>query len=405
MAVGLSEPGELLPVRGIRLAATPAGIKKDGQPDMVLIDCVTDTQMAGVFTRNAFCAAPVVVAREHLESSRPRWLLINSGNANAGTGQQGLDNARQTCTQVAGHFNAEATEVLPFSTGVINEQLPIGKLLSGIDTLVDGLDVNGWSAAARGIMTTDTVAKATSRSLTIGDCQINITGISKGSGMICPNMATMLAYVATDARVEREDLEALLIDANQDSFNSISVDGDTSTNDACILIATGAADNDPLNRSHPEWEAFSDAVRSVMQHLAQAIVRDGEGATKFIAIEVNGGRDRAECREVAYTVAHSPLVKTAFFASDPNLGRLLMAVGCARIDSLDVAGVSVAIDDVPVIRHGEPHPGYTEEQGQTVMAREEITVHVDLGRGDASATVWTSDLSYEYVRINAEYRS
>ena len=407
MAVGLSNTlPALLPVAGIRLGTAAAGIRYTGRDDLVLVELDGQTRTAAVFTRNAFCAAPVTVARRHLAQVAPRYLLINAGNANAGTGDPGVADALATCRLVAGQCQCEAEQVLPFSTGVISEPLPLEKFHDGIAQAAARLDPAAWPAAARAIMTTDTAPKAVSRQVTIGDETVTITGMAKGSGMICPDMATMLAYIATDAALAQDVLEHCLREAVAGTFNSITVDGDTSTNDACVLMATGRSAAPPIEAvdSGP-CRRFTAALEEVCRILAQAIVRDGEGATKFITIEVDQGRSREECRQVAYTVAHSPLVKTAFYASDPNWGRILAAVGRAGIEGLDVACVDLFLDDVCIARGGALADTYTEAQGKEVMAREDITIRIVLGRGDASATVWTCDLSYDYVRINAEYRT
>ena len=404
MAVGLQQPQGLLPVAGIRLAATHAGIKADPQrDDLVLVELAEDSRLAAVFTRNRFCAAPVLLAREHLRqaASGRRFLLINSGNANAGTGEPGLQAARQTCADLAALTGVETHSVLPFSTGVIGEQLPAERIAAALPALVQSLAEDGWLAAARGIMTTDTLPKAASRRIEIDGRPVTITGICKGSGMIRPDMATMLAYVATDALIDREDLQRCLQQAVDPSFNAITVDGDTSTNDACVLIATGRS-GVAVDAGHP---AFNEALQDLFLQLAQAIVRDGEGATKFVEIRVEGAADRDQARDIAYTVAHSPLVKTALFASDPNWGRILAAVGRAPVASLDIASVDLYLGDVRLIRQGEPDPDYREQRGQAVMDRDEILIRIRLAEGEACASIWTSDLSYEYVKINAEYRS
>lgn len=405
MAVGLKYPEKMHPVKGVTLASVAAGLKKNGADDMVLIACDEETRGAAVFTRNAFCAAPVTVARNHLDRALPRFLLINSGNANAGTGSQGMENALRSCARVAQHWSIKPESVLPFSTGVIGQQLDMHTMEKGIDSLVGSLSHDNWESASRGIMTTDTAPKGFSEVISIDGVDVTVTGICKGSGMICPNMATMLAFVATDANVRADSLQLLLDGVNSRSFNSITVDGDTSTNDALVVLATGRADNVELSETHPQWSDFTECVERACTSLAQSIVRDGEGATKFLEIAVGGGRDAEECRVVAYTIAHSPLVKTAFFASDPNVGRLLAAVGRSGIDDLDIGTVSLAIDDVSIVQNGEPAPSYTEQRGQEVMDREEITVSVQLGRGQESWSIWTTDLSHEYVRINAEYRT
>ena len=402
MPVNLQAPTELRPVPGVRLAAVAAGIRYANRRDLVIMALAEGSTVAGVFTRNAFCAAPVVVAREHLGAAAPRFLVVNTGNANAGTGAQGLADARRSCAELAARAGVEAAAVLPFSTGVIGEPLPMERLIGGLDPALAALRDDAWLDAAAGIMTTDTVPKGISRTLEIGGRQITLTGIAKGAGMIRPDMATMLAFVATDAAVPRERLQALLQTAVDASFNRITVDGDTSTNDACLLIATGASGVTPRGA---DWERFAEAVTEVCAWLAQAIVRDGEGATKFVTIEVGEGRDAAECLRVAYTVAHSPLVKTALFASDPNWGRILAAVGRAGLESLALDRVRIHLGDVCIVRDGGRAPDYTEAAGQAVMAGEEILIRIALGRGEAVERVWTTDLSHEYVRINAEYRS
>ncbi|HHC72925.1 MAG TPA: bifunctional glutamate N-acetyltransferase/amino-acid acetyltransferase ArgJ [Thiotrichales bacterium] len=404
MPVGLDDRLHLLPVAGVRLDAAAAGIRYRGRDDLVLIRFARDTEAAAVFTRNAFCAAPVLVAREHLAVTHPRALLINAGNANAGTGEEGLAAARATCVAAARVLEFSPEEILPFSTGVIGEPLPVAPFEAALPRLVEGLHEEGWERAARAIMTTDTVPKGASRCVTVEGRDINVTGIAKGSGMIHPDMATMLAFLATDARVAREHLQMLLLEVTECSFNRVTVDGDTSTNDACVLAATGRS-GVTLDPSHPEWSHFATAVEAVCVQLAQAMARDGEGATKFITIRVEGGSDPRECLQVAWTVAHSPLVKTAFFASDPNWGRILAAVGRAGLQELDISRVEIWLDDLCIVRDGGRDPAYTEEEGQMVMEQEEIVVTIRLGRGTAAETVWTTDLSHEYVRINAEYRT
>ncbi|WP_297528566.1 bifunctional glutamate N-acetyltransferase/amino-acid acetyltransferase ArgJ [Thiohalobacter sp.] len=402
MAVGLKAPDRLRAVPGVRLAAVEAGIRYAGRTDLVLMEIAGGASAAGVFTRNAFCAAPVVVAREHLGAAAPRYLVINSGNANAGTGAPGLADARRTCAELATRAGVDASEVLPFSTGVIGEPLPMERLIGGLDPALAALREDAWLEAAAGIMTTDTLPKGVSRTLEIRGQTITVTGIAKGAGMIRPDMATMLAFVATDAAVPRERLQALLHTAMAASFNRITVDGDTSTNDACLLVATGACGVTPEGE---DWGRFAEAVTDVCIRLAQAIVRDGEGATKFVTIEVSEGRDTAECLQVAYTVAHSPLVKTALFASDPNWGRILAAVGRAGLDALALDRIRIHLGDVCIVRDGGRAPEYTEAAGQAVMAADEILIRIALGRGEAVERIWTTDLSHEYVRINAEYRS
>ncbi|EMR13354.1 bifunctional ornithine acetyltransferase/N-acetylglutamate synthase protein [Methylophaga lonarensis MPL] len=408
MAVNLSPPDKhaLLPVAGIRLAVASAGIKTPGRKDVVLIEMAEGSHCAAVYTRNAFCAAPVIVAREHQQQATPRFLLVNSGNANAGTGDQGLAAARQCCGAVATHGHVLPQQVLPFSTGVIGQQLPVAKIEQALPSAFDNLSADGWFDAAYGIMTTDTVAKATSEHVLIDGREVTVTGISKGAGMIRPDMATMLAYIATDAAIAPELLQPLLNDVMNESFNRISVDGDTSTNDACVLMATGQAANTLIDNSHSaQYQQLADAVAKVCRYLAQAIVRDGEGATKFISIVVEQGKTSDECCQVAYTIAHSPLVKTALFASDPNWGRILACVGRSGLVELDLSKISIFLDDVCVIEAGQPALDYTEDKGQQVMNNAEISIRVLLGRGAASETVWTCDFSYDYVKINAEYRT
>jgi glutamate N-acetyltransferase/amino-acid N-acetyltransferase len=397
MAVNLSPPGreDLLPVKGARLGVAQAGIRKSGRRDLLVIALAADTRVAGVFTQNRFCAAPVQVAKEHLASGRPtRALVVNTGNANAGTGRAGLADAAATCEEAARLLGCDPREVLPFSTGVIMEPLPLARIVAGLPACVADLREDNWAHAAEAIMTTDTVPKARSRRA--GGA--TVTGIAKGAGMIRPDMATMLGFIATDAALPQKALDKLVADAAQNSFNRISVDGDTSTNDSFILIATGAA-------GRCDAAAVRKAVLEVSQGLAQAIVRDGEGATKFITVRVEKGRSDAECSSVAYAIAHSPLVKTAFFASDPNLGRLLAAIGNSGVRGLDVNRVALYLDEVLVAEAGGRAAGYREEDGKRAMAKSEITVRVVLNRGRAATAVWTCDLSHEYVTINAEYRT
>ena len=393
-----------LTVAGIRLGTACAGIKYPDRRDLVVIEAIAGTRVAAVFTRNAFRAAPVTVARVHLAAASPRYLLINTGNANAGTGRQGLADAEASCQTLAELTACTPLEVLPFSTGVIGEPLPLFRLVAGLPAALAALRADGWEDAAHGIMTTDTRPKWASRRLTVTGRNVTITGIAKGAGMIRPDMATMLAFIATDAAVDEALLRQVLTDAMTDSFNAITVDGDTSTNDSCVLLATGQS-GATIPATGEEYRSFSAAVREVCVDLAQAIIRDGEGATKFITVQVEGGRDVAECRQVAYAIAHSPLVKTAFFASDPNWGRVLAAVGRAGLADLDIDRVALHLDEVCIVREGDRAPDYTEEQGRQVMARSEITIRVELGRGEATARIWTTDLSFDYVRINAEYRT
>jgi len=403
VAVGLSAPDALLSVPGFKLATVAAGIRYQNRDDLLLISLAENTNTTAVFTKNAFCAAPVIVAKKHSQENRARFLLINSGNANAGTGQAGIDAAHSNCKTIANRGSVSATAVLPFSTGVIGEQLPVEKINSHIPALLTSLDENNWLAAAEAIMTTDTIAKGISRQIKIDGKKITVTGIAKGSGMICPNMATMLAFVATDAQIEKEILQSCLQEAVADSFNSISVDGDTSTNDACLLMASGEAKIQIIDGS--VLQQFKQILSEVFMFLAQAIIRDAEGATKFVTVQVESAQNRNEARTVAYTVAHSPLVKTALFASDPNWGRILAAVGRAPVDQLDISKVDLYLGDVCVIRNGEPALDYREEKGQKILTEDEIILRVFLGRGNGSAIIWTSDLSHEYVSINADYRS
>jgi glutamate N-acetyltransferase/amino-acid N-acetyltransferase len=412
-------PEALFPVAGVRLGTAEAGIRKKNRRDLTLIEFAPGSRAAGVFTQNRCCAAPVTVCREHLASdSGIRALVINTGIANAATGEQGMRAARNTCDAVAKLLGCTADEVLPFSTGVILEHLPVERLIAGLPAARADLAADHWHAAAHAIMTTDTVAKAASRRVASavppGDTaahnfSITVTGISKGAGMIRPNMATMLGFVATDAGLSPALLQKLAKDAADASFNCITVDGDTSTNDSFVVIATGVSGCMIDNESSPHWPALRDAVIGVATELAQAIVRDGEGATKFITVKVGAGGTAAECRQVAYAIGHSPLVKTAFFASDPNLGRILAAIGYAGIADLDAAGVRVWLgsgsEEVLVSENGGRAASYREDDGARIMQAAEITVRVDLGRGSAEATVWTCDLSYDYVKINADYRS
>ncbi len=406
MPVNLKPAQGLLPVPGVVLAHAAAGIRYRGRDDLVLIQLAPGSQVAGVFTRNAFCAAPVVVCREHLAAGGDiRALLINAGNANAGTGQQGMDAARRSCALAAEALDLETHSVLPLSTGVIGQALPLEPFARAMAGLVKGLDSQAWDAVARAIMTTDTVPKGVSRQCQIDGQTVTVTGIAKGAGMIRPDMATMLSFVATDAAVGGSALQGLLNEVVAQSFNAITVDGDTSTNDACVLAATGAAGNAVLDEDSPEFDVLRDAVREVCVLLAQACVRDAEGATRFISVEVDGAASVAEARDVAYTVAQSPLVKTAAFAGDPNWGRILAAVGRSGLDDLDLSCVDLYLDDVCLIRGGEPDPHYSEERGAAVAKQSEYSIRIVLGRGDMHAIVWTCDYSYDYVKINAEYRS
>lgn len=400
------EAASLCPVAGVRLGIAMAGIRKADRRDLLLVELAEGTSVAAVFTQNRFCAAPVTVAREHLSVGSIRGLVVNTGCANAGTGESGMINARRMAAAAGSALGVPASNVLPFSTGVILEPLPIEHVEAGLPAATADLREDNWHAAAHAIMTTDTVAKAASERLDIAGNTITVTGIAKGAGMIKPNMATMLGYVCTDAAVEQTVLQDMLRRAADVSFNSITVDGDTSTNDSLVLAATGRAALPGINAGDtPAAVALYSAIERVCIRLAQAIVRDGEGATKFISIVVAGGRDRDECRKVAYAIGHSPLVKTAFFASDPNLGRILAAIGYAGIGDLDVNRIRVHLDDVLVAEHGGRAASYREADGARVMQQDEITISVDLARGDAVATIWTCDLSYDYVRINADYRS
>lgn len=400
------DPASLLPVAGVRLGIASAGIKKPGRRDLTLIELTAGAHVAGVFTQNRFCAAPVTVCKQHLAQGDIRALLINTGNANAGTGAEGLARARRTCEAVAALLGVKAENVLPFSTGVILEPLPVDRILPALPAAQADLAPAHWSEAAHAIMTTDIVAKGASRQVEIGGRTVTVTGIAKGSGMIHPNMATMLGFVATDAAIASALMQRLVQDVADVSFNCVTVDGDTSTNDSFILIATGQAGNTVIaDAAGADYAALKRALDEVAIELAQAMARDGEGATKFMTIAVEGGRDRAECKQIAYAIARSPLVKTAFFASDPNLGRILAAIGYAGVADLDVDALKVWLGDVLVAEHGGRAASYTEAQGAAVMKEAEITVRVALNRGAASATVWTCDFSYDYVKINAEYRT
>jgi len=406
MAVGSGELPVLHPIGGVKIGVASAGIKKVGRIDTVVFELCEGASVAGVFTLNAFCAAPVTVAKEHLATSSPRYLLINTGNANAGTGQAGLANARNACAALADLVGVAPSAVLPFSTGVIGEKLPVDKLVAAMPAAVTALSADSWEAAANGIMTTDTRPKATSRQLDIAGRTITVTGISKGAGMIKPNMATMLGYVATDANIAPNVLQAMLDQSADASFNRITIDGDTSTNDACVLVATGRAGGEQLTEtSGPVFDELQRVFNEVFLELAHAIVRDGEGATKFVAVEVTGAKDVSEALKVAYAVAESPLVKTALFASDPNWGRILAAIGRAGVESLDVAALTVQLDDVLITEHGGRAESYTEAAGAAVMKQAEIRIRINLNRGLHAETVWTTDFSYDYVKINAEYRS
>ena len=394
------------PVAGVRLASTAAGIRYRGRDDLVLVELAPGATCAATFTRNAFCAAPVTLARAHLQQAAPRFWLINAGNANAGTGARGLADALATCEALGRLADVPAQSVMPFSTGVIGEPLPVAPIEAALPELLEGLREDGWERASRAIMTTDTVPKLVSRRVELDGRIATVTGMAKGAGMICPDMATMLAFLATDAAVEPGLLQELLAAAVEASFNAITIDGDTSTNDACVLAASGALGNPTIGeRTSPAATALGAAIEAVCRELATAIVRDGEGATKLVTVSVAGARDRAEARRVAYAIAHSPLVKTALFASDPNWGRILAAVGRAGVEDLDIESVGVWLGPVRIVAAGARDPDYTEAAGAAVMAEPEILIRVDLGRGAAAAEVLTCDFSYDYVKINAEYRT
>ena len=401
------DPETLFPIAGVRIGVTEAGVRKAGRKDLSVVLIDAGASVAGVFTTNRFCAAPVQICREHLALGRGiRAMVINTGNANAGTGADGLSRARSTCVALSEKLGVDATQILPFSTGVIMEPLPSERIEAGLAAAIADAQPDNWMRAAEGIMTTDTLPKAFGARAVIGGKPVHITGISKGAGMIRPNMATMLGFIATDACVSQTVMQQLTLELAEGSFNRVTVDGDTSTNDSLVLIASNQAGHAPITSlDTPDGQALKRALLEVARKLAQAIVRDGEGATKFITITVDGGQNSVECRKVAYAIAHSPLVKTAFFASDPNLGRILAAVGYAGIEDLDQTGIELYLDDVHVVTQGGRNSAYREEDGQRVMKQNEITVHVHLGRGTGSDTVWTCDLSHEYVTINADYRS
>lgn len=408
MPVNLSAPQAhtLLPVKGVELGFAQAHIRKPNRKDVLVIKLSEGSRVAGVFTKNQFCAAPVVLCKQHLEANTAiRALVVNTGNANAGTGEQGLQAAQQTCQALGDLLALAPAQVLPFSTGVILEPLPVDRVIAGLPACIENLKEDNWLNAAEAIMTTDIVAKGYSKQIQLSGKTVTITGVAKGSGMIHPNMATMLGYVATDAALNQAALNALIDYAVNRSFNCITVDGDTSTNDSFIMMATGQAGIAEIDLNSADYILLRDAMTEVSTLLAQAIVRDGEGATKFMTIKVEAGRDVEECRKVAYAIAHSPLIKTAFFASDPNLGRILAAIGYAGVESLDVNAMQLYLGDVLVAEHGGRAQSYLEEQGAAVMKEPEITVRVVLNRGAAAATVWTCDFSYDYVKINADYRS
>lgn len=406
MPVNLETPEALLPVAGARLGVAEAAIKKPGRNDLLVIELAGGTHVAGVFTQNAFAAAPVQLCRERLKRGAPiRALLVNSGNANAATGRGGLADARATAARVAAALDCPPAAVLPFSTGVIGQRLPVARMQAVIGDACRDARADGWLDAARAIMTTDTVPKGVSRRVRTSQGIVTVTGIAKGVGMLCPDMATLLAFVGTDARLSASATRRCLRDAVATSFNCATVDGDTSTNDACVLFATGQVGRREVSATHRDYPAIARAVTQVCEALAESVVRDGEGATRFVTVKVGGARSVGEARQVAYSVAHSPLVKTALFAGDANWGRLAMAIGKAGVRGLDPRRVSVALDDVKVLRRGEPHPNYRDARGAAVLARPEFTLSVDLGRGRASTRIWTCDFSYDYVKINAEYRT
>lgn len=405
MAVGPATLPVLHPISGVRLGIASAGIKKPGRKDVVVIEIAKKATLAGVFTKNAFCAAPVVVSKVHMKQGRNRYLLINTGNANAGTGDKGLKNANACCKALADEADVKQEDVLPFSTGVIGEPLPVDKIINVLPDALKNLDENNWAAAAEGIMTTDTRPKGACVQFVYAGQTITLTGISKGAGMIMPNMATMLGYVATDAAVSSELLQTLLTEAADLTFNRITIDGDTSTNDSCILIATGKSGTEITTENAALYRLFKDALHQVMLELSLAIVRDGEGATKLVTIRVEQAASQQEALTTAYTVAHSPLVKTALFASDPNWGRILAAVGRAGIENLQLDNLQIYLDEVCIVEKGGRADSYTEEAGKKVMNQENILIKIVLNRGDSNETIWTTDLSTEYVTINADYRS
>lgn len=404
MAVGKTDFPEMNLVLGIKLGTYNAGIKQTERDDILVVEMNEEAVCAGVFTQNAFCAAPVHIAKKHLVQN-PRWLLVNSGNANAGTGQQGMDDAMVCCAALASMMDGKQQQVLPFSTGIIGENLPVEKMTGAIKQAVAGLDEKNWDKASRAIMTTDTFAKGASTVITMDGQDVTITGISKGSGMIQPNMATMLSFIATDAKMSQSLLQQCLLDAAEQSFNRITVDGDTSTNDSCILMASGRSSAPEITQDSKNYEVFSNAITDICKQLAELIIRDGEGATKLIRIQVEQAADSAEALMLAKTIAHSPLVKTAFFASDPNWGRILAAVGRSGIKQMELDKIDIYLDEVCIVKKGERADSYKEEQGQQVMNKEEILIRVVLARGIVTEEVLTCDLSYDYVKINAEYRS
>lgn len=410
MAVGKETFGVMHPVKGFRLGTTQAGVRYQNRRDLVIMEAAAGSTIAGTFTKNAFCAAPVTICKDNLahmagQSDKALLLVTNTGCANAGTGAPGMRNAAAVCKALAQHSAVPEENIFPYSTGVIGEPLPVERIAAALPKCLDALSEEGWSDAAYGIMTTDTRPKGASVQLELSGGVVTISGLSKGAGMIKPNMATMLAYVATDAKVPPDLLQQLAAEATQASFNSITIDSDTSTNDCCMLVATGQSGVEVTENGGADFETFKAALMDVYLRLAHAIVRDGEGATKFVAVEVVAAGSVEEARDVAYTVAHSPLVKTALFASDPNWGRILAAVGRAPIENLDVTGVAVSLNGVLIAEQGAVAASYTEAAGAAEMQKEEITIQVSLGRGPAKATIWTTDFSYDYVKINADYRS
>ncbi|PVZ71863.1 bifunctional glutamate N-acetyltransferase/amino-acid acetyltransferase ArgJ [Pelagibaculum spongiae] len=405
MAVGTGEFPEMNPVKGFALGTTKAGVRYPDRKDLVIMSLVQGSETAATFTKNRFCAAPVTLAKQHMQLQSSRYWLVNTGNANAGTGQQGMQDALDCCAALAKKTDQPIEAVLPFSTGVIGEKLSTDKVIAGLDAALSDLNESGWLSAAQGIMTTDTRPKGASIKTEIAGKSVTLTGMSKGAGMICPNMATMLGFAATDVKMPADLLQQALAEAVNQSFNSITVDGDTSTNDACMLAATGQGELEITSADQAEYPIFCNLLNQLMLELAQAIVCDGEGATKLIEFKVINGASVEDCREVGYTLAHSPLVKTAFFACDPNWGRMVAAIGRAKIDQLDIDAISLKLGGVALITQGQPDPTYTEQAGQQVMDQQSICVTVDLAAGNSQASIWTTDLSHEYVTINADYRS
>jgi len=406
MAVGLKKLQELSPINGIQLGVCKAGIKYPDRYDLTLIEICENASVAAVFTKNQFCAAPVTVSKQHLALASPRYLVINTGNANAGTGERGLSDAKLSCETIADLAQVPAQSIMPFSTGVIGENLPMDKIIDAFPAALNNCKADNWVLAAEAIMTTDTMPKGYSKTFQCNGETVVITGIAKGSGMICPNMATLLSYVATDANIKQDFLQEILIKVNNNSFNSITVDSDTSTNDSCVLIASGKGGLYlDKNTDDSIVSLFTEQLQEVMNHLAQSLIRDAEGASKFIAVTVKNANSEIECRQIAYTVAHSPLVKTAFFASDPNWGRILAAVGRAGVKDLDVDQIKIFLNDICIVENGARAESYSEEKGQSVMDQQDIEIIIDVSRGKTSHTIWTSDLSYDYIKINAEYRT